>query len=130
VFHALQRRVAPCDFSGYSKSTWPVWSHSFLCHMDRAWMTARSSPGLSLSSGTVCAVRLRSAQEPSYNRFTGHTHDSTHLKAHRTASSLLEKGMFPRLIGGAQKARCTSRLHAVVDGQGRPVLMCLTAGHQ
>lgn len=29
--------------------------------------------------------------------------DATHLKAHRTASSLLKKGMFPEL-SGAQKA--------------------------
>ena len=29
--------------------------------------------------------------------------DATHLKAHRTASSLLKKGMFPVLLG-AQKA--------------------------
>ena len=31
--------------------------------------------------------------------------DATHLKAHRTASSLLKKGMYPA-ISGAQKAVC------------------------
>ena len=29
--------------------------------------------------------------------------DATHLKAHRTAASLLKKGMFP-VVSGAQKA--------------------------
>jgi putative transposase len=32
--------------------------------------------------------------------------DATHLKAHRTAASLLKKGLFPD-VSGAQKAACT-----------------------
>ncbi len=42
--------------------------------------------------------------------------DATHLKAHRTASSLLEKGMF-RATLTAQKGGLNSKLHAVCDGQ-------------
>ena len=52
--------------------------------------------------------------------------DATHLKAHRTASSLL-KGGVPRHIGRA-KAGLNTKRHAVCDGDGRPLAMCLTAG--
>lgn len=53
--------------------------------------------------------------------------DATHLKAHRTASSLLEGGFFPRHIGRTKRGFNT-KLHAVCDGEGRPIAMCLTAG--
>nr|WP_194300993.1 IS5 family transposase [Acetobacter oeni] len=53
--------------------------------------------------------------------------DATHLKAHRTAASLLKKGLFPRHIGRT-KAGLNSKLHAVCDGEGRPVRLHLTAG--
>ncbi|WP_264813145.1 IS5 family transposase, partial [Acetobacter oeni] len=53
--------------------------------------------------------------------------DATHLKAHRTAASLLKKGLFPRHIGRT-KGGLNSKLHAVCDGQGRPVRLHLTAG--
>jgi transposase len=46
--------------------------------------------------------------------------DSTHLKAHRTAASLLKRGDSPRLIGRT-KGGLNSKLHAVCDGGGRPV---------
>ncbi len=52
--------------------------------------------------------------------------DATHLKAHRTASSLL-KGGLPRHIGRT-KGGPNTRLHAVCDGDGRPPAMCLAAG--
>ena len=48
--------------------------------------------------------------------------DATHLKAHRTAASLLKKGMFPRRIGRT-KGGLNSKLHVVCDGQGKPVAM-------
>ena len=53
--------------------------------------------------------------------------DATHLKAHRTSSSLLKGGFFPRHIGRT-KGGLNSKLHAVCDGEGRPLAMCLTAG--
>jgi transposase len=53
--------------------------------------------------------------------------DSTHLKAHRTAASLLEKGDSPRRIGRT-KGGLNSKLHAVCDGAGRPVIFLLTEG--
>ncbi|MEZ5918983.1 MAG: IS5 family transposase [Alphaproteobacteria bacterium] len=53
--------------------------------------------------------------------------DATHLKAHRTAASLLKKGMFPRRIGRT-KGGLNSKLHAVCDGNGRPVAMLLSEG--
>nr|WP_194299739.1 IS5 family transposase [Acetobacter conturbans] len=53
--------------------------------------------------------------------------DATHLKAHRTAASLLKKGLFPRHIGRT-KGGLNSKLHAVCNGQGRPVRLHLTAG--
>ncbi|MBR0662199.1 IS5 family transposase [Neoroseomonas oryzicola] len=53
--------------------------------------------------------------------------DSTHLKAHRTAASLLQKGLFPRCIGRT-KGGLNSKLHAACDGQGRPVVLLLTEG--
>ncbi|MFT8417297.1 MAG: IS5 family transposase [Acetobacter sp.] len=52
--------------------------------------------------------------------------DATHLKAHRTAASLLKKGLFPHHIGRT-KGGLNSTLHAVCDGEGRPVRLHLTA---
>ena len=57
--------------------------------------------------------------------------DSTHLKAHRTAASLLKKGdrrMRRSRCIGRTKGGLNSKLHAVCDGQGRPVVMMLTEG--
>ena len=53
--------------------------------------------------------------------------DATHLKAHRTAASLLKKGMFPD-VSGRTKGGLNSKLHAVCDGQGRPRVMLLSEG--
>ncbi|MEG8219878.1 IS5 family transposase [Sphingomonas sp. HH69] len=53
--------------------------------------------------------------------------DATHLKAHRTAASLLKKGLFPRRIGRT-KGGLNSKLHAVCDGKGRPLVMLLSEG--
>lgn len=53
--------------------------------------------------------------------------DATHLKAHRTASSLLKKGALPRCIGRT-KGGLNSKLPAVGDGQGRPLILLLTEG--
>ncbi|MDL2331895.1 IS5 family transposase [Brucella inopinata] len=53
--------------------------------------------------------------------------DATHLKAHRTAASLLKKGMFPRRIGRT-KGGLNSKLHAVCDGHGRPLILLLSEG--
>ncbi|MDB5370827.1 MAG: family transposase [Roseomonas sp.] len=44
--------------------------------------------------------------------------DGTHLKAHRTAASLLKKGLFPTVTGA--QGGLNSKLHAVCDGHGRP----------
>ena len=53
--------------------------------------------------------------------------DATHLKAHRTAASLLKKGPVPRRIGRT-KGGLNSKLHAVCDGNGRPLVMLLSEG--
>ena len=53
--------------------------------------------------------------------------DATHLKAHRTASSLLKGGALSRCIGRT-KGRLNSKLHTVCDGQGRPIVLLLTEG--
>jgi transposase len=53
--------------------------------------------------------------------------DSTHLKSHLTAASLLKKGDSPRLIGRT-KGGLNSKLYAVCDGAGRPVIYLLTEG--
>jgi transposase len=53
--------------------------------------------------------------------------DATHLKAHRTASILLKKRGVPRHIGRT-KGGLNSKLHAVVIGEGKPIIMALTAG--
>ncbi|MFD1012359.1 IS5 family transposase [Shinella fusca] len=53
--------------------------------------------------------------------------DATHLKAHRTAASLLKKGMFPRRIGRT-KGGLNSKLYTVCDGEGRPIIMLLSEG--
>jgi transposase len=53
--------------------------------------------------------------------------DCTHLKAHRTAASLLARGTFPRCLGRT-KGGLNSKLHAACDGNGRPVVLLLTEG--
>ncbi len=53
--------------------------------------------------------------------------DANHLKAHRTAASLLKKGLFPDGIGRT-KGGLNSKLHAVCDGQDRPLVMLLSEG--
>ena len=42
--------------------------------------------------------------------------DATHLKAHRTAASLLKKGLFPDLSGGRKAARTRSSTPCVMAG--------------
>ncbi|CUA97097.1 hypothetical protein Ga0061067_1075 [Pannonibacter indicus] len=53
--------------------------------------------------------------------------DAAHLKAHRTASSLLQGGVFPRHTGRT-KGGLNTKLRAVCDAEGQPIAMCLTAG--
>ncbi|MBP0492893.1 IS5 family transposase [Roseomonas indoligenes] len=53
--------------------------------------------------------------------------DSTHLKVHRTAASLLERGLFPRCLGRT-KGGLNSKFHAACDDEGRPVVLLLTEG--
>ncbi|MEJ7935998.1 IS5 family transposase [Sphingobium sp. AN558] len=53
--------------------------------------------------------------------------DATHLKALRTAASLLKKGPVSRRIGRT-KGGLNSKLHAVCDGNGRPLIMLLSEG--
>lgn len=54
--------------------------------------------------------------------------DSTPLKAHRTAASLLKRGGGPDRCIGRTKGGLNFKLHAVCDGQGRPVVMMLSEG--
>lgn len=54
--------------------------------------------------------------------------DATHLKTHRTASSLgLKKRGRGRLIGRT-KGGMNSKLHTITDALRRPLRMFLTAG--
>lgn len=53
--------------------------------------------------------------------------DATHLKAHRTAASLLKKGAVLRHIGRT-KGGLNSKLHTVCDEAGRPIIMLLSEG--
>jgi transposase len=53
--------------------------------------------------------------------------NATHLKAHRTAASLAEKGGTPRRIGRT-KGGLNSKLHAITDGEGRPIMLMLSEG--
>ena len=53
--------------------------------------------------------------------------DATHLKAHRTAASLFKKWPVPRRIGRT-KGGLNSKLHAVCDNRGRPLVMLLSEG--
>ncbi|TXG82636.1 MAG: IS5 family transposase [Sphingomonadales bacterium] len=53
--------------------------------------------------------------------------DATHLKAHRTAASLLKKGLYPGCIGRT-KGGLNTKLHAVCDDLGRPLVLLLTEG--
>lgn len=50
-----------------------------------------------------------------------------HLKAHRAAVSLLKNGDVPRCIG-CTKGGLNFKLHAVCDGQGRPLALLLSQG--
>lgn len=52
--------------------------------------------------------------------------DTTHFKAHRTAASLLKKGLSTPHIRRT-KWGLNSKLHAICDRQGRPVRLHLTA---
>jgi transposase len=52
--------------------------------------------------------------------------ESTHLKAHRTAASLLKRGF--SLCIGRTKGWLDSRFHVVCDGDGTPLVMLQTEG--
>ena len=53
--------------------------------------------------------------------------DSTHLKAHRTAASLLTGEHFPHCFGRT-KGGLNPKLHAACDGEGLRVVLLLTEG--
>jgi transposase len=53
--------------------------------------------------------------------------DSTCLKAHRTASSLLKKGDVPRDIGRT-RGGLNTKLHAVCDEKARPIILYISKG--
>ncbi len=52
---------------------------------------------------------------------------ATYLKAHGTAASLLKEGLFPRRIERTEGG-LNSKLHAVCDKRGRPLVMLLSEG--
>ena len=56
--------------------------------------------------------------------------DATHLKAHRTAASLLSEAHSPTYFGRTKGRPANSKLHAVCDGKGRPLVMLLSEGHR
>jgi len=52
--------------------------------------------------------------------------DATHLKAHRAACSLAKRDVLRHI--GRTKGGLNSELHAVVNSEGKPIVMALTAG--
>ncbi|WP_408906185.1 IS5 family transposase [Roseomonas marmotae] len=52
--------------------------------------------------------------------------DAMHLKAHRTAASRLKRAVSRRI--GRYLGDLNSKLHAITDGQGRPLIMLLSEG--
>ena len=53
--------------------------------------------------------------------------DATHLKAYRTAASLLKKGLYPD-VSDAARGGLTTKLQVVCDGKGRPLMLHLSEG--
>lgn len=53
--------------------------------------------------------------------------DATHLKAHRTAASLLKQGMFPVSLGRT-KGGLNSKLHIVCNQDGKTICLLLSEG--
>ena len=53
--------------------------------------------------------------------------DTTHLKAHRPRGEPVEKRALPRRIGRT-KGGLNSKLHAVCDGEGKPLILLLSEG--
>lgn len=53
--------------------------------------------------------------------------DTTHLRAPRTAASLVKKGLF-RAVSGTPESGLTLKLHAVCHGDGRPLILLLIEG--
>lgn len=75
--------------------------------------------------GVFCRIFESSASEgPQPQRLII---DASHLKAHRTAASLTVKGGAPRRIGRT-KGGLNSKLHAVTDGEGKPLMLVLSEG--
>ena len=78
--------------------------------------TRRSTIGSSAGAAWACSTRYspnwRKGGKPERIMI-----DATHLKAHRTAASLLKKkGLFPYFIG-CTKGGLNSKLHAVCEGE-------------
>ncbi len=97
----------------------------------------RDAPGDYGPSKTLCNRFIRWSRLGIFNRiFEALAHeggkpdrvmiDATHLKAHRTAASLLKRAV-PRRIGRT-KGGLNAKLHAVCDGQGRPIVLLLSEG--
>ncbi|WP_085983430.1 IS5 family transposase [Sagittula stellata] len=104
--NGLRWRDAPREYGPHKTlyNRWKRWS-------DRG-VFARIMAGLAGEHGEETTVMI----------------DATHLKAHRTASSLGgEKGGRGRLIGRT-KGGMNTKLHAVCDSHGRPIDLFLTAG--
>ncbi len=104
--HGLRWRDAPREYGPHKTlyNRWKRWS-------DRG-VVARIMAGLAAEHGEETTVLI----------------EATHLKAHRTASSLgVKKGGRGRLIGRT-KGGMNTKLHAVCDSHGRPIDLFLTAG--
>ena len=54
--------------------------------------------------------------------------DATHLKAHRTAAGLLEKGAVPRRLGRTKGGLNWKEAPPVCDQEGKPLILLLTEG--
>jgi transposase len=105
IRNGLRWRDAPAVYDPHKTLYKPV--RSLVPH----WVSSTESSDLAAESGPPDRVMI----------------DGTHLKSHRTAASLLKKENSPRLIGRT-KGGLNSKLHAVCDGAGRPVIFLLTGG--
>ena len=89
--------------------------------------TRRSTIGSFAGAALGCSTKLSPALAHRGRNPERMMIDATHLKAHRTAASLLKKGLFPD-VSGATKGGLNSKLHAPSGRQRRPLVVLLSEG--
>jgi putative transposase len=82
----------------------------------RTAFTRRSTIASSTGADSAFSMRSSPGSRPRVERPTNKMIDATHLKAHRTAASMLKKRRFPTYR--THQGRLELKLHAVCDGWG------------